>query len=206
MAPGHAEQLGARAARDLFARAHPQAEVESGAVRAGGLISVTGVGAPPARVPPGAFPGGVLRLAFDDVPEGRWIDRSGALWRGPSRAQVARALGFARALAPDPGGHARLAVHCLRGKSRSAALALAAMASALGPGREAEAVARLLEAQAGRGARCNPGVVALADSLLGRAGALEAALESGCPESARWKRRLADSLAPWTPPPAAAPP
>lgn len=87
-----------------------------------------------------------------------------------TRDQVQSALEFGR----DNAGSSLL-VHCLHGVGRSAAVALAILADRLGAGREDEAVSTLLEPRP----ESTPNLVAveLADSLLGRGGALMGALQ-----------------------------
>lgn len=100
-----------------------------------------------------------LVLTFEDVDD----DTVGI--RVATEAQVADALTFA-------GRHATEAmlVHCFHGVGRSAAVALAILADRLGPGSEALAVQHLLVLRPE--ATPNLVVVALADHLLGREGAL----------------------------------
>jgi predicted protein tyrosine phosphatase len=143
------------------------------------------------------YPAGVLRLAFDDVPMQEWTDRHGKHWQGPSLHQVGLALDYGRTLHETRPG-CLVAVHCMHGKSRSSALALAMMADSLGPGREEEAVQRLLSRSDQPGAAlddaalsqmaCNPGIVRMTDRILGREGALERALEAAMPRFVTWRR------------------
>jgi len=82
-----------------------------------------------------------------------------------TREHVQQALDFAR---KHEGG--RLLLHCQAGKCRSPGIALAILADRLGPGREADAVKRLLEIR--EVAAPNLVVLALADAVLGREGRL----------------------------------
>lgn len=176
---------------------HPQVFAESGGLRGDALVSVTGKGDPAARIDGSAFPLGVLRISFDDVPCPEWTDARGRRWRGPSEADVSEVLAFARGVRETVGDRqAVLPVHCLHGKSRSAALALAIMADSLGPGREAEAVASLLSGTSAAAPprdealaqmACNPGIVRFADRLLGRDGAIERALAEAMPRFVTWR-------------------
>ena len=83
--------------------------------------------------------------------------------------QIASALAFARTHATGS-----LLVHCRHGVGRSAAIALAILADRMGPDLEADAVAALLALRPE--ATPNLPAVAIADRLLGRDGALAAAL------------------------------
>ncbi|WP_149470001.1 hypothetical protein [Roseomonas genomospecies 6] len=96
--------------------------------------------------------------------------------RAPRQHHVEAALGFAR----QHGG--RLLIHCHLGIARSTAMALAVVADGLGPGREAEALDRVLAARPC--ATPNPLIVALSDRLLDRGGALTAVVE-GHPDIVR---------------------
>lgn len=181
----------------MIALPHPQHAVESGGISAEGLISVTGLGDTEAGFDPSLFGGRVLRLAFDDIPVAAWTDGRNHSWTGPSEEQVAEALAFGRKVSAEAGPGARLAVHCLHGKSRSAALAVAINADALGPGREDEAVALLLRRGEANGPFCeealsqlavNPGIVRMADRALGRGDAIERALEAALPRFVTWRQ------------------
>lgn len=160
-------------------RCYPQSAVEGGEVTDGVLISICGPEDDPPVIPP-TF-GAVLRLEFNDVPFLRWTDQHGRRWLGPREEQVSQALAFGREYAGVP-----LAVHCLQGKSRSAAIALMLLADSFGAGREAETVARLL-ATSLQTISPNPAIVDMADTLLGRSGRLEAALHADCAEYRRWR-------------------
>lgn len=102
-----------------------------------------------------------LTLLFDDIEDTRLSTRG---WQAPTADHVAQALSFARAL------ESSLLVHCHAGVSRSGAMALAVLADRLGPGQEEEAMRRLMETRPC--AVPNGLVVALADQLLERGGAL----------------------------------
>ena len=182
----------------MEASPYPQSEIEAGRVRADALVSIIGARDPSAAFAPSLFGGRILRLCFDDIPCGEWTDRHGVLWIGPTEAHMAEAIGFARWVSSVVDSTTvRIAVHCLHGKSRSAAVALALNADAMGPGREAEAVAALLsrsETDAHRGSdpiarmACNPGLVKMADRLLGRGGRIEQALEEALPRFVTWRK------------------
>lgn len=125
-------------------------------------------------------PGGPahLVLRFEDVD---WDDLG--LWTA-REGDVAEAVEFAREHA---GGS--LLVHCYHGVGRSAGLAYAIIADRLGAGSEADALARLLAA---RPQACpNRMVVRAADAVLGRGGALTAALDDWEAGSASAGRRRA---------------
>ena len=181
----------------LLALPYSQADAEAGRACGVALVSITGWQGSGANIDESTYPGGVLRLAFDDIPMAEWSDRHGNAWHGPSARQVAQVLSFARGVsAAWPGS--LLALHCLHGKSRSSALALAVMADGLGPGRETEAVSRLISRSGEPGApadqealaqmACNPGIIRAADGLLQRGGALERALETSMPRYVTWRR------------------
>jgi predicted protein tyrosine phosphatase len=102
-------------------------------------------------------------LAFEDVDD----DTLGV--RVATRDQVADALAFARAHASGA-----ILVHCFHGVGRSAAIALAILADRAGPGGERAALDRLLAIRPE--ATPNLVVVKLADEVLGRNGALAAAV------------------------------
>lgn len=104
-----------------------------------------------------------LVLAFEDVDD----DQLGI--RVATHEQVAEALAFGRAQSSGS-----LLVHCFHGVGRSAAIALAIIADRLGPGAEPAAVEQLLALRPE--ATPNLVVVNLADELLGREGALSAAV------------------------------
>lgn len=102
-------------------------------------------------------------LAFEDVDD----DTLGV--RVATREQVADALAFAREHAAGA-----LLVHCFHGVGRSAAIALAILAERAGPGGEPAALKRLLAIRPE--ATPNLVVVKRADEILGRGGALVAAV------------------------------
>ena len=107
-----------------------------------------------------------LRLQFGDTE---------AAETGPGEADVRSLI----ALAGQLGGVAgKVLIHCEAGVSRSAAAGLILYACLLGPGREREAMGRVLRQRPV--ARPNRRMVALADQLLGRGGRLiEAVAEVG---------------------------
>lgn len=150
----------------------------------GAMVSIAGVRTPMVRPP---FDGPVLELSFDDVGVPAFVDHKGVRWTGPTEADLEAALGFARM-------HKSLAVHCLHGRSRSAAVALAVIADRMGDGMEIEAVERLL-ADAPL-AHPNPLLVRFADRLLGRNGRIEAALLDACPRFAVWRKFWIDRESP----------
>lgn len=124
----------------------------------------------------------ILPLRFDDI----GVPAFGP-YVGPTMEDVASAIEFARSVrmrAPD----GTLAVHCEIGVSRSAALALAAIADELGPGREGDAVAWLLRDDADGRFQPNSLIVSLADAALFRYGAIDAALAEACPRYVRWRQ------------------
>ena len=140
-----------------------------------GLISISD--AIPEKRPPREAMARIptLRLTFDDVECESTMDFPSAggiitTWDAPQKEHVERALTFAR-------NHAhpskRIVIHCFAGRSRSTAIGLAVIAQHLGPGHEAEAMTQLLTA-CERAPLPNMRIVAFADEILGRAGALVA--------------------------------
>lgn len=105
-----------------------------------------------------------LVLAFEDC------DDLSLGYAVATRDQIADGIAFGRAHAETA-----LLVHCMHGVGRSAAVALAILADRLGPGREDEAVSRLLEIRP----ESTPNLIAVdhADDILDRSGALFDALE-----------------------------
>lgn len=112
-----------------------------------------------------------LRLCFHDVVEDSGTELA------PTAEDVERLIAFARRIA---GTSRRVLVHCEAGRSRSTAAALILYAAWLGPGREADAMAHVL--QAVPEATPNRALVRLADALLQRGGALLAAVRARPPE------------------------
>lgn len=122
-----------------------------------------------------------LRLHFDDIA----VPEYGP-YRGPTMEDVSAVLDFARAVRErTPDGV--LVVHCLHGRSRSSAMALAVLADELGPGRESDAVAALLRQDVVLRMHPNPLIVSLADAALFRYGRIEAALMESCPRYTKWR-------------------
>ena len=104
-----------------------------------------------------------LVLAFEDC------DDASLGYAVATPEQVEQALAFLR-----DNREGSLLVHCMHGVGRSATLVLMDLADRLGPGRECEAVEQLLALRPE--ATPNLVVVAHADALLNREGALQAAL------------------------------
>jgi len=125
-----------------------------------------------------------IRAYFDDIPLTEWTDRHGRRWYGPTAADIERLLAFGRRHQASD-----IAVHCLHGKSRSAAVALTLIADRLGPGTESLAVDLLLAHGEKQGLRVqpNPQIVVLADNLLGRRRALVMALGERCERARTWR-------------------
>jgi predicted protein tyrosine phosphatase len=99
-----------------------------------------------------------LRLLFADHVSGAY---------GPSVEDVRRIIELAESLSSSAG---RVLIHCEAGISRSSAAAMIMYACWLGPGREREALERVLAQRAI--ARPNRLMIAHADKLLGRGGRL----------------------------------
>lgn len=93
--------------------------------------------------------------------------------RGASEAQVGQLIAAARQLAQRRSG--RVVAHCEAGISRSSAAAVIIYSVLLGPGKEREAIERVLEQRPI--ARPNRRMLSIADRLLQRHGALVRALE-----------------------------
>lgn len=165
----------------LLVTVHSRDDVEHEMACADALISINGPTAREVLIPFGVYTrGGICRLEFDDVAVAM------GKWRPCDEAQLRQALAFARGVAA--GGAEHLAVHCRQGRSRSAGVTLAILADLHGPGREADAVAELLaQDPLGIVIQPQPGIVRLADQVLGRGGAIQAALEAASPLYLSWK-------------------
>jgi predicted protein tyrosine phosphatase len=178
----------------LEVRPYPQAEIEGGTVRGAGLISIRSPGESVAYAP-NLFDSRVLELVFDDVPVATFVKADGQRFAGATRADIERALAFARRVAAEQAdGH--LAVHCAFGRSRSSAIAVAILADLLGQGREMEAVDRLLRFDRPHPLSSggftgllgpNPGIIRMVDDMLGCKLRLEAALLLKSPGYNTWK-------------------
>lgn len=166
-----------------------QAAVEAGAAEgADGLISIRASAPEPCEVLDLAVQQAVsgivdaaLVLRFDDVA----IPAYGP-YVGPTMVDVSTALDFARRIrgrAPE----GTLAVHCLHGRSRSAAIALAILADEVGPGQEETAVAVLLRQDGDGKMHPNPAIMQMAEVVLLRGGRLEEALAAACPRYVKWR-------------------
>lgn len=112
-------------------------------------------------------PGGPahLVLRFEDA------DREEYGFATATESQVETAMAFGRTHAGRS-----LLVHCHHGVGRSTALAIAILADRMGPGSEASAIEQVVEQRRGLVVTPNLVVIAHADRLLGRNGALERAL------------------------------
>ncbi|MBP0447830.1 hypothetical protein J8J14_24110 [Roseomonas sp. SSH11] len=168
----------------FIAHALPQAAVERGDVSAGALISITGVSFTRAVIDERQFGSRVLRLRFDDVPLHEFT-ALGRRWIGPTREQVLAAITFGREC--RAAGVEEVAVHCLHGRSRSTAIALALIADAYGRGGEGAAVEALLARDLTGKASPNIGIVRFADEILGRGRAIEDALADKVPRFVTWR-------------------
>jgi predicted protein tyrosine phosphatase len=103
-----------------------------------------------------------IRLVFADAYDGT----------GATEDDVRRIIDAARTLPTRPG---RILIHCQAGISRSSAAAFIIHAVLLGPGREEEALARVLEQRPI--ARPNRRMLEIADRLLERGGRMAAMLD-----------------------------
>ena len=177
-----------------FALPYPRFRIEDGEIAAEGLISISGQGVADAGekpIPAEKF-GEILFLSFDDIPFAT-LNREGKLLVGPTIHDVQSALAFARRTRElHPGENALLAVHCMAGKSRSAAIALAINAhlakETFGNGHEGAIVKNLLAYDPNQQMCFNPLIVAFADQILANQGALNAALDALCPPYRSWKK------------------
>jgi predicted protein tyrosine phosphatase len=104
-----------------------------------------------------------LRLVFADTVSAEC---------GPSEDDVRRIIELAESLRSSSG---RVLIHCEAGVSRSSAAALIMYAHWLGPGREREAIAKVIAQRPM--AKPNRRMVELADAMLGRGGQLLEAME-----------------------------
>jgi predicted protein tyrosine phosphatase len=109
-------------------------------------------------------PGRVLRLEFDDV------TKAAGPYTPPSIVHVEGLVDFCKRI-----GSGRVLVHCEAGVSRSTASAFVLLCVRLGPGKERDAMRQVRKVC--RDARPNKLIVRLADDLLGREGAMVAALQ-----------------------------
>ena len=118
------------------------------------LISIVGSQDQPAAIPHGNFKS-ILRLKFDDVAFlGPWRSSQGDDWVGITKEQFTETLAFGKCHT----GH--IAVHCLQGKSRSAAIALAILANRH---HESSKAFTILMDGVDRRVMPNPGLVRLID-------------------------------------------
>jgi predicted protein tyrosine phosphatase len=113
-----------------------------------------------------------LPAGYDNVPRKvRLLVADVVTELGATEEDIRRIIGLAEGLRADTG---RVLIHCEAGVSRSSAAALIMYAYWLGPGREQEAMERVLSQRPA--AIPNRRMVELADRLLGRAGHLVEAL------------------------------
>jgi predicted protein tyrosine phosphatase len=172
----------------FYARPYSRADIESGSVSSDGLISITGTNQLQARVESSLFKNRVLRLVFDDIPNAAWVGKDGILWHGPAPSQLVQALEFARHIHSQATSDTIISIHCEKGRSRSAAIALAIVADSIGIGKEMEAVDFILKVvEPNRKIQFNPGLIRMADKVLDRDGALERAAEQLCPRFVSWR-------------------
>lgn len=136
------------------------------------IVSVRG---PREPVPEGLddHPARQLRLMIRDIPYSFTAEENlGRAARACSYDQVRKVVRFGRALRRD----SVVLVHCAAGASRSPAVALTLLATALGKDREEDAVEHLVAVH--RFCSPNPRIVYLADKVLRRDGCLFEAFRS----------------------------
>lgn len=167
---------------------YPRYVIEDGLLEADALISINSPCPKPWETPlPYSSFKDVLRLEFDDVPVVRF-ERDGVIYSGPTKEDLLSSLAFAERVIARGGEF--VAVHCTAGKSRSAAISLAILASHLGGGNEELAVKTLLLHDRDQQMCFNPLLIRYADEILTGAtpGPLEQALILHCPAFRGWKK------------------
>ena len=174
----------------VIALPYPRYKIEEGAVKADGLISISPSDTSfyEAPIPKENF-GEILALRFDDIPAIHLWD-TGRTLKGPTIESLETALAFAkRTLGRN--SQAKIAVNCLAGKSRSAAIALAVNATAAkeawGNGHEAQTVAELLTHDPDQQMCFNPKIIDDADRLLDNQRGLHNALHKLCAPYRSWR-------------------
>jgi predicted protein tyrosine phosphatase len=146
---------------EVYSREEAGAILSSPAQRADVCFLIS-IGEPADRPPAGyANVRDKLRLLFADTTD----------HTGPTEDDIQRLIAIARSL---NGRSGRVIAHCQAGISRSAAAAVIVYAVMLGPGREQEAVARVLQQRVF--ARPNWRMIEIADRLLRLEGRLIAAI------------------------------
>jgi predicted protein tyrosine phosphatase len=168
----------------------PRYKIEDGDVTAMGLISISPSDPKviEAEIPKEKF-GEILVLRFDDIPVESLDDM-----KGPTVEHLEAAIAFAKGLwskETEGGGPTQIAVNCMAGKSRSAAIALAINAAhtkeTLGNGHEENVVRSLLFHDPNQQMCFNPKIVDDTDRLLENGGALHQALHKLCPPARGWR-------------------
>jgi predicted protein tyrosine phosphatase len=128
--------------------------------------------------------GNKLRLEFDDIER----EKMPSGYTGCTQEHIDQTVAWCARVTADP---QPTLIHCAAGQRRSTAVALLLLATLLGPGNEAQAVAHLHEAVQSACARKlrafpqmqpNRRVVWMGDAALGRKGLLFHALIEGFPE------------------------
>lgn len=176
---------------EIVARSLPEANQDI--VTLGPRAAVVSIGTPGTDPPYGFKPFNPLhlRLEFHDVVATDDLEE-GIL--PPDRQIVVRLLDAAKVLRVAD----RVYVHCHAGISRSTAIAYLLWCAWLGPGNEPEALRRVFADRPQ--AVPNPLIVQHGDELLGREGAMIAALEEHTTVAAARRREALTQFAPDQPP------
>jgi predicted protein tyrosine phosphatase len=127
----------------------------------------------------------VLLLDFDDIPFDTY-QKGEETYYGPTKEHVNKAIAFSNKVKEDNIDF--IAVHCTAGKSRSAGIALAILASHLGEGNEELAVKSLLLHDKDQQMCFNPKIITLADEILNGKKLLDKELNNHCPAYVSWKK------------------
>jgi predicted protein tyrosine phosphatase len=170
----------------IAASPHPRYRIEEGGIAASGLISINAIDMknPEVGIPVENFQD-VLFLQFGDIPFPELV-REGKRMKGPSIADVERAIAFAKKLIHENPA-AKIAVHCQAGKSRSAAIALAVNVS-LQPEHHRQVLRAMLEKDTDSQMCFNPRIVEITDHLLKVSPTIDSLLLATCVPYRVWKK------------------